>query len=235
MYNPLEQFKVVYLCDFYNSLFDLSISNIAVILVIFWSSMIFLINISFDKWTYLFLQIINTFNREFTNLLTIRNTNYLPFILFIFIYTLFANLLGLIPYSFTLTSQLSVTFLWSATVMITVTYIGINKHKLGFVHLFIPKGVPKLLIPYIMLIEIISYLSRIFSLSIRLSVNMVAGHVLIYIISWFGFKMNIFVQSLIIVPVLILILVLEIGVSVIQAYVLAVLIATYIKDSILLH
>jgi F-type H+-transporting ATPase subunit a len=67
--------------------------------------------------------------------------------------------------------------------MITVTIIGIKKHSIGFINLFIPNGVPKLLIPYIMIIELISYLSRVLSLAIRLSTNMIAGHVLIYIIS----------------------------------------------------
>ena len=88
---------------------------------------------------------------------------------------------------------------------------------------------------YIFLIELISYLSRVLSLAIRLSTNMIAGHVLIYIISWFGYKMNLIIKGFVIIPILLLILILEIGVSIIQGYVLSVLIATYIKDSIELH
>ena len=103
---------------------------------------------------------------------------------------------------------------------------------MSHIYLFIPNGVPTLLIPYIMIIELISYLSRVLSLAIRLSTNMIAGHVLIYIISFFSYNSKFYLLG---IPVLILILILEIGVSIIQAYVLAVLTATYIKDSLELH
>ena len=146
--------------------------------------------------------------------------------------------------------------------MITVTYLGILKHNYEFIYLFIPNGVPKLLIPYIMIIEIISYSSRILSLAIRLTTNMIAGHVLLYILCFFGYKLKIsflsifnlsnlsnlsnfssFILSIIsfIISFILLyfgllsILILEIAVSIIQAYVLSVLISTYIKDSLELH
>lgn len=235
MLSPLEQFKITYLLDLSYPLIDLSFSFIGIILMIFWISLFFIRINSLSKLNYLILEIINTLNKEFLSILKINNSNYLPLILFIFIYTLICNLLGLIPYSFTLTSQISLTLLWSSSIMITVTYLGIKKHKLSFLNLFIPNGVPKLLIPYIFLIELISYLSRVLSLAIRLSTNMIAGHVLIYIISWFGYKMNLIIKGFVIIPILLLILILEIGVSIIQGYVLSVLIATYIKDSIELH
>lgn len=117
--------------------------------------------------------------------------------------------------------------------MITVTYLGIRKHKLKFINLFIPNGVPKFLILYIIIIELISYLSRILSLAIRLTTNMIAGHVLIYILCFFGYKLNI--KGIIVLPALLAILILEIGVSIIQAYVLSVLISTYIKDCLELN
>lgn len=235
MLSPLEQFKITYLLDLSYPLIDLSISIIGVILMIFWISLFFIRINNLNKLNYLILEIINTLNKEFLSILKINNSNYLPLIIFIFIYTLICNLLGLIPYSFTLTSQISLTLLWSSSIMITVTYLGIKKHKIAFLNLFIPNGVPKLLIPYIFLIELISYLSRVLSLAIRLSTNMIAGHVLIYIISWFGYKMNLIIKGFVIIPILLLILILEIGVSIIQGYVLSVLIATYIKDSIELH
>jgi ATP synthase subunit 6 len=115
--------------------------------------------------------------------------------------------------------------------MITVTYLGIKKHKFKFIYLFIPNGVPKFLILYIIIIELISYLSRILSLSIRLTTNMIAGHVLIYILSLFAYNNYI----IFLLPPLFAIFILEIGVSIIQAYVLSVLISTYIKDSLELN
>lgn len=232
MYSPLEQFKLSYIFDLSFPLIDISISNISIILVIFWLYLLSIKIYSLNKINYILLQLINNFNKEFLSILKIPNSNYIPFITFIFIYTLIANLLGLIPYSFTLTSQIIVTLLWSSTIMITVTFLGIVKHKFKFIYLFIPNGVPTLLIPYIMIIELISYLSRVLSLAIRLSTNMIAGHVLIYIISFFSYNSKFYLLG---IPVLILILILEIGVSIIQAYVLAVLTATYIKDSLELH
>lgn len=119
--------------------------------------------------------------------------------------------------------------------MIAVIFIGFYKHKLNFFYLFIPSGVPFILIPFIFIIELISYLSRVFSLSIRLSANMIAGHVLIYIITLFGIKLSILLKLTIVIPILMTILLLEIGVSVIQAYVFTILMTTYIKDSLYLH
>lgn len=235
MYNPLEQFKITWMFDLSYSIFDLSISIISIILIIFWLYVIFIINQLkyLNKLNYIIISLLQTFYKEFINILGIKNTHYLPFILFIFIYTLFANLLGLIPYSFTLTSQISITLLWSLTVMITVTYLGIKKHKFKFIYLFIPSGVPKFLILYIIIIEFISYLSRVLSLSIRLTTNMIAGHVLIYILSLFAYQLNI--KGIFLLPPLLAIFILEIGVSIIQAYVLSVLISTYIKDSLELN
>jgi F-type H+-transporting ATPase subunit a len=117
--------------------------------------------------------------------------------------------------------------------MITVTYLGIKKHHFKFIYLFIPSGVPKFLIFYILIIEFISYLSRVLSLSIRLTTNMIAGHVLIYILSFFAYQLHF--TGIFLLPPLIAIFILEIGVSIIQAYVLSVLISTYIKDSLELN
>jgi len=230
MYNPLEQFKVTWMFDLSYPLFDLSLSIISILFIILWLYVIVIISKLkyLNKLNFIIISILHLFYKEFINILGIKNSNYLPFILFIFIYTLFSNLLGLIPYTFTLTSQISITILWSLTVMITVTYLGIRKYKFNFINLFIPNGVPKFLLLYILIIELISYLSRVLSLAIRLTTNMIAGHVLIYILCFFAYKLNI--KGLLLLPALLAILILEIGVSVIQAYVLSVLISTYIKD-----
>lgn len=232
MFNPLEQFKMNIIFDLLNNKYiDLTLSwgyiYILLVFIIIFSNTIYLLNINLNKLNYLIIIIINKINKLFIDILKLRNNIYLPFITYSFIYVVICNIIGLIPYSYTLTSQLIITLLWSTTIIISVTFIGIKLHKYNFIYLFIPNNVPILLIPYIMIIEIISYLSRILSLSIRLSTNMIAGHILIYIISYFG--------SFYAIPLLIAILILEIGVSIIQAYVLTLLMTTYIKDSIELH
>jgi len=117
-------------------------------------------------------------------------SRYLPFLLSLFFFILSNNLLGLIPYSFTLTAQIIITITMSLSIIIGVTIIGLLKHKVKFINLFIPAGLDnmKFLIPFIFLIEIISYLIRIISLSVRLTANMVSGHTLLNIISYFTMK-----------------------------------------------
>ena len=101
---------------------------------------------------------------------------YFSFIFSLFMFVLFCNMLGMIPYSFTVTSHIIVTFVLAAFIFIGVTIIGFLKHGLGYLKLFVPSGVPIVLLPLIVVIEIISYLSRPISLSVRLFDNMMAGH-----------------------------------------------------------
>ena len=237
MYNPIEQFTIHTKLDLLFKYLDISISIPFIlfsIIIFYIKYTITLDNITF-KINFLILYIYDILAKQFNTILTIHYTNYLPLIIFSFFYILFMNLLGLIPYSFTITSQIIITLFWSTIIMIAVIFIGFYKHKLNFFYLFIPSGVPFILIPFIFIIELISYLSRVFSLSIRLSANMIAGHVLIYIITLFGIKLSILLKLTIVIPILMTILLLEIGVSVIQAYVFTILMTTYIKDSLYLH
>jgi ATP synthase subunit 6 len=168
-------------------------------------------------------------------LLSIKGNFYYPLIINLLIFILFNNLLGLIPYSFTSTSQIIITLLLSVSIIIGVTIIGIIKHKFKFIYLFIPKGLSIFITPIISFIEIISYLSRVISLSIRLTANMVAGHTILTIISSFGLYFSLSFNIFFLIPLLLIILILEIGVAIIQAYVFAILTTTYIKDSLFLH
>ena len=133
------------------------------------------------------------------------------------------------------------TITMSLTIMIGVTLIGLTKHKLKFFYLFVPgglnKGGLKYLIPFIFLIELVSYLIRVISLSVRLSANLISGHSLLKIIANFGLKYTISLPILMLLPLglLSLIYLLEIAVSIIQAYVFTLLTTTYIKDTELLH
>merc|ERR1711990_1307936 len=96
---------------------------------------------------------------------------YFSFIFSLFMFVLFCNMLGMIPYTFTVTSHIIVTFVLAAFIFVGVTIIGFMKHGLGYLKLFVPSGVPMVLLPLIVVIEIISYLSRPISLSVRLFAN----------------------------------------------------------------
>jgi F-type H+-transporting ATPase subunit a len=165
---------------------------------------------------------------------------YVPFIYTLFLFILTSNLVGLVPYSFTVTSQFALTIGLSMTIFIGVTILGLTEHGLGFFSLFVPSGSPLFLVPLLAVIETVSYLARSLSLGIRLAGNMFAGHVLLKIISGFIWKIAIgsaLGVLLIVLPMVILfaLLGLELAVAGIQAYVLTLLTCSYLRDAIYLH
>ncbi len=158
---------------------------------------------------------------------------YFPFVFSLFMFILLGNLLGMIPYSFTFTSHIVVTFALAAVVFIGVTAIGIARHGFHFLSLFVPAGVPFWLLPILVPIELISYFIRPFTLSIRLFANMVAGHTTLAIFAGFVVSLGIFgVLPLAVATALIL---LELLVAVLQAYVFTILTCLYLKDALHLH
>ena len=158
---------------------------------------------------------------------------YFPFILTLFIFILFCNVLGLVPYSFTPTSHIVVTFAMAAFVFIGVTIIGFARHGLHFLSLFVPKGVPFVLLLLLVPIEIISYFIRPFSLAIRLFANMLAGHTMLAIFG--GFAASVGLLAILPVALDVAILALEVLVAALQAYVFAILTCLYLRDALHLH
>lgn len=160
---------------------------------------------------------------------------YFPFFFNIFLFILCCNFFGLLPFSFTITAHLSITFFFALSFNLGFFFIGLIKHKFNFFLLFVPQGAPKALLPLIVIIEIVSYLIRTFSLSIRLFANMMAGHCLLSIISSFVFTL-IYLYSqfifLILVIIYILIFLLEFAVAFLQAYVFTILLSIYLNDGL---
>jgi len=152
---------------------------------------------------------------------------------FPFIFILFANLLGMIPYSYTTTSQIIVTFALAAVVFILVTTIGIIRHGFHFLSLFVPHGVPKVLLLLLVPIELLSYFIRPFTLSIRLFANMLAGHTMLAIFGGFAASVGIF--AFFPAAINVLLVGLEFLVAVLQAYVFAILTCLYLSEAIHLH
>jgi len=159
----------------------------------------------------------------------------------LFIYVLFSNLLGLIPYNFATTSHLVSTLSMSSMIWLGVTIIGLVLHHFLFFSLFLPEGTPILLAPLLALIELISYIAKGLSLGIRLGANLISGHLLLLILAGFTYMFltgDIFVR-LIGGPLSIILVSavsgLELAIAGIQSYVYSILTSSYIKDSISLH
>ena len=162
---------------------------------------------------------------------------YFPFVFTLFMFVLFGNLLGLIPGGFTFTSHIAVTFTMAAIIFLAVTVIGIFRHGFHFLRLFFPEGAPWWTAPILVPIELVSYLSRPISLSVRLFANMTVGHVLLKVIAGFVISLGSIFFLLGAFPLLALvgITVLEFLVAAIQAYVFAILTCIYLHDAIHLH
>ena len=116
---------------------------------------------------------------------------YFPFIFSLFMFVLFCNMVGMLPYSFTVTSHIIVTLIMALFIFIAVTIIGFIKHGFKYLSIFVPSGVPAVLLPLITIIEIISYLSRPVSLSVRLFANMMAGHTMMKVFGGFVISLGI--------------------------------------------
>lgn len=158
---------------------------------------------------------------------------YFPIVFTLFMFVLFGNMLGMVPFSFTFTSHIIVTFAMAAVIFIGVTILGLYRHGLHFFTFFAPPGVPLLVMPLLVPIEILSYLSRPVSLAVRLFANMLAGHTLLKVLAGFVPALGIF--GIAPLAVIVALTGLEILIAFLQAYVFTVLTCLYIKDALDLH
>ena len=159
---------------------------------------------------------------------------FFPFIFSLFAFVLFCNMIGMLPYAFTVTSHIIVTFFLASIVFIGVTILGFIKHGFKYLKLFVPSGVPVLLLPLIVVIEIISYLSRPVSLSVRLFANMMAGHTMLKVFGGFVISLG-FLGGWLPLSFSVALTGLEILVAFLQAYVFAILTCIYLNDALNLH
>ncbi len=170
-----------------------------------------------------------------------QGKRYFPFVFSIFMFVLFGNMLGLLPYAFTFTSHIAVTFALAALVFVVVTVVALAIHGTHFFSYFFPEGAPKALAPLIIPIEIISYLSRPISLSVRLFANMVAGHVMLKVFATFvvmiGSAAGVLglIGAVLPMAMNVALVGFEILVAFLQAYVFAILTSIYLHDAVHLH
>lgn len=159
---------------------------------------------------------------------------YSSLIFSIFMFILFCNLLGMLPYSFTVTSHIAVTFSFALFVFLLLTVITFVRHGTKTIALFVPKGTPGWLIPLVFFVEVFAYLARPVSLSIRLAANMMAGHTMMKVIAGFVVPLGILAGW---APILLISAItgFEIFVAIIQAYIFTLLTCAYLNDAINLH
>jgi F-type H+-transporting ATPase subunit a len=162
---------------------------------------------------------------------------FFPLVFSLFMFVLFANLLGMVPYFFTVTSHIVVTFALALLVILTVIGYGLYKNGLGFLKLFVPHGIPGYLVPLVVLIEVISFLSRPISLSVRLFANMLAGHITLKVFAGFVFSLGTLGAvgvggAILPFAMTVALTALEFLVAFLQAYVFAVLTCMYLNDAL---
>ena len=250
--SPLEQFQILPLIPFYYGVLDFTITNSTIILVLIFLFLFLLISNILKQKNFTFSIVPNrwqsTIEMMYTLILSLIKENikskrgplFFPLVFSIFIFILSLNLIGLIPYSFTLTSHLVVTLALSLSIFIGINIICIQLHGINFFSLFLPSGTSISLALLLVPIEMVSYVFKPISLSIRLFANMMAGHTLLKVIVGFAYTLmsNVgIVFFLHYIPLFILIPLfgLELGVALIQSFVFSILICIYINDSINLH
>jgi ATP synthase subunit 6 len=248
--NPLEQFEIIQIVPFYFLGINLAFTNFNLILfflfsliflgikIIFFNSRLFHSIRYFELFFNLFYKFLIRLLSE--NLGNFYGRAYRPITFTLFIYLLLLNLFGMVPYVFTVTSHIIVTFSLALSLFLGINIIAIRLNKLNFLSLFLPKGVPVIIVPLLIIIELISYIVKVFTLAIRLFTNRTSGHTLLKIIAsftWSRILSGSFLQIVAILPrrLLFILIILECGIALLQAYVFTLLIIIYLNDVITRH
>ena len=163
-----------------------------------------------------------------------KGRKFIPLIFTLFMFILLCNLLGMLPYGFTVTSHIVVTFSLAIMVFFLVTVVGFINYGGHFLSILLPKGTPWWLAPLMIVIELFAYLARPVSLSLRLAANMMAGHILLKIVAGFVVSLMIFLKFLPI-PLMVILIGFEIFVAILQAYIFTILSCVYLSDAVNLH
>ena len=242
--DPIHQFHIVDLIQIKIGSWDLSFTNVSLFMVVtILASAAFLLLTSSSR------GLVPTRGQSISEMAyefvanTLRESagtqgmRFFPLVFSLFMFVLVANFIGLFPYFYTVTTQIMITFALAMLVILTVVFYGVFKHGLSFFKLFVPKGVPAIIVPIVTVIEVISFLSRPISLSVRLFANMLAGHITLKVFA--GFCVTLAAMGPIgfggaILPLLmnVAITALEFLVAFLQAYVFTVLTCMYLNDAV---
>ncbi|CBI76741.1 ATP synthase, A chain [Bartonella clarridgeiae 73] len=242
--DPIHQFEVSRLINISIGNIDLSFTNVSffIVLTVVISSLFLFISSSSRRLVPTRMQSVSEMVYEFVAS-TLRESSgaqgmqFFPLVFSLFVFVLVANFIGLFPYFYTITSQIVITFSLAMLVILTVIGYGFYKHRLNFLKLFVPSGVPVIVLPLVTIIEVISFLSRPISLSFRLFANMLAGHITLkvfsgFIVSMVGIGIIGLGGAILSLAMTVAITALEFLVAFLQAYVFTVLTCMYINDAV---
>ena len=248
MYSPLEQFRIVRVIPLGMGQYDVSLTNssLYMLLATGLSLMLFMAvtreggRVIPSSWQSVVEMVYDFVVSLVEEQIGPAGRRYFPLIFTLFTFLLATNLIGMIPYSFTATSHMVVTFGISVSLFLGITIVGFERHGLHFFSFLLPKGAPLMLAPLLVVLELVSYSFRAISLGVRLFANMMAGHTLVKILSGFAWTMMSLGGLLSVaasIPFLIVFALtgLEIGVACLQAYVFTILVCIYLHDAIHLH
>ena len=251
VYSPLDQFKIAPLFSFQIAGIDLSVTNfllVSLLTLFVLQSFVFLMKDASTNsffvipsgWQNLIEKIYSLVTQLLSDIITTGSEKYLPFASVLFMFILTNNLIGMVPYSFTTTSHITLTFFLSFSIFVAMNIIGFQRHGVHFFSLFLPANTGFFLALLLVPIELISYIAKPISLGVRLFINLMAGHSLLKVIVGFSWNM-LLVENIkaiaFIFPLLILVILtgLELAVAFIQAYVFITLTSIYLNDSEALH
>ncbi len=245
--SPLEQFEIINLLPLFYYSYNLSFSNSSLLMLfvvfvaIFWLSLSFFkVNLIPNYWQLMHEEFYLLTSSMVSENLGVKGQVYFPFLFSLHLFLLFSNLLGMIPYSFTITSHIAFTFSLSLAIFIGINIVGLKTHGLNFFSLFLPRNVPLIIVPLLVTIEFLSYIVKVFTLAIRLFANMTSGHTLLKIIAGFSWTMLLaggILSILHLIPLCLLFVLigLELAIAILQAYVFTLLTCIYLNDVLDLH
>nr|YP_009370839.1 ATP synthase F0 subunit 6 [Pharyngomonas kirbyi]ARO48005.1 ATP synthase F0 subunit 6 [Pharyngomonas kirbyi] len=238
--SPFEQFKIFFLnsVDFLGitiffsnfTLYNIIIYLIMIVLFQFFYKNMFKTNIFNSILSTYYSFTFNTLESQVSN----RGKIFIPFLQFVFLFIALSNLIGMIPYNFSVTSHIAFVFGFSLMIFLGFQVTGLSLFGYEFFGFFCPSGIPLYMTPFLVLIELISYVFRVISLSIRLVANIVSGHILLKLIMGFIFNMlskgSLFLLASACIILVMTLICLELAIALLQAYVYLVLCAIYLKD-----
>ena len=247
--HPLDQFEIIALWFYWTGInIPVGLTIITNLTIILWFNALVIRNLfaliydkgKFNSWQYFLFEIYNLVKSIIKSNTSLKRQQYFTILFFLFLFILISNIVGLIPYSFTTTSSFVITFFIALSHFNGINIIGFFKTKWETANLLLPSGVPLAIAPFLVLIELVSYVAKVFSLSIRLFANMMSGHALLKIL--IGFAWGLLTTSSIYMILAILpwilvtvILFLEALIAFLQAYVFTILVAIYINDVSVAH
>lgn len=241
MHNPLDQFKIKTLHHINLFGFDVSFTNSSLFMVLSLVAIIGYMILAIRKKGLVpsRMQLSAELVYNMIEGTVIQNAGpkarrFIPLIMSLFLFILVCNLFGMLPYSFTVTSHIIVTFSLAMVIFLLITILGFYLHGTHFLSLLLPPSTPWWLAPLMIIIELFAYLAKPISLSLRLAANMMAGHILLKVMAGFVVTSAIYFK-IFPIPVIVLLVGFEIFVAILQAYIFTVLSCVYLNDAINLH